>query len=299
MLSRAYLRYFPIRHGKRALWNHAIRPYIAWRDMAFRCETSFGARLDVHTADTVQRYIYFFGVWEPALTEYLRHSLSAGDVFIDIGANIGYYTLLAAQLVGPTGRVFAIEASPSIFRVLEHHVTENCASNVTTVHAAVYRERAEMPVFLHAADNRGGTTIVKQVALGRHTALEAIVPAMPLSDIVPPADIVRARMIKIDVEGAEWPVVQGFIDLIPQLSGHTEIFVEVNAEALRDQGTTAEEFLQLFVAAGFTASAFDYPIETYLGRPSAPRPLTRQDFSAADVLFRRDSPPTTFETSLP
>lgn len=294
-LSRAYLQHFPLRHGKKELWNRAVRPYVAWRDMTFQCETSFGVRLNLCTTDIIQRYIYFFGIWEPVITEYLRRCLKPGDTFIDIGANIGYHSLLAARLVGPGGRVFAIEASPSIFALLERHIDLNGATNITAVKAAVYRERAEVPIYLHAGENLGGTTIVTQVAARRHAAVEAMVQAMPLSEIIAPGNIVQARVIKIDVEGAEWPVVQGFAELLPDLSETTEILVEVDAQALRDQGTTPEDFVRLFTASGFRPfifdqrlGAYDHRIEAYLGTFSAEmRPLADLTFDGAEILFRR------------
>ena len=62
--------------------------------------------------DLIQRMILHFGVWEPDVSRVIEQSLAPGDVFVDIGANIGYDTLLASSRVGPTGRVVSIEASP-------------------------------------------------------------------------------------------------------------------------------------------------------------------------------------------
>src|SRR4051794_26991463 len=94
-IARAWIRYAPSSFGKRWLWARC------WRHYAFRSRTIFGAKITGDTADLIQRYIYFFGVWEPDITAWLRSALKPGDCFVDVGANIGYYTLLASQVVGP------------------------------------------------------------------------------------------------------------------------------------------------------------------------------------------------------
>lgn len=294
-LARGYLQRVPLRTGKRHLWDHAIRPYIAWRDMSFRTKTQAEFFLDVNTTDIIQRYIYYFGVWEPVLTDYIQRTLKTGDVFIDIGANIGYYTILASRLVGASGQVFAIEASPSICASLRHHIALNAASNVTVINAAIYRERAELPLYMHEATNIGATTIMADVAQRRDTAIEAVVQAMPLADAVPVQDIRRARMIKIDVEGAEWPVLQGIADLLAHMSPETELVIEIDPQALRDQGTSTEAFLAVFAAAGFRPWSFDERLAVYENRiraftgdfSSELQPYVSLGLDRVDVLFRR------------
>ena len=78
-----------------------------------------------HTADLIQRYVYYFGVWEPTISQWFKGYVRPGDIVVDVGANIGWYTLLAAQRVGPEGQVVAIEASPTI----AEHLRANLALN--------------------------------------------------------------------------------------------------------------------------------------------------------------------------
>jgi FkbM family methyltransferase len=295
-LARGYLQHFPLQTGKQQVWEHAIRPYLAWRDMTFRTKTQAGFLLDVNTADVVQRYAYFFGSWEPVFTDYIKRMLRPGDVVIDIGANIGYHSLLASRVVGPSGRVFAIEASPSICAKLRHNVALNAADNVTVINVAIFRERMELPLHIHNSSNSGATTIVSEVAQRRDTEIEAIIQAMPLAEAMPIVDILRARLIKIDVEGAEWPVVQGIIDLLPRLSAATELVIEIDSQALQDQGTSVDEFLSLFESAGFRPYVFGERLDVYENRikaflgnfSSEVHPLSDRGFDSTDVLFRRN-----------
>jgi FkbM family methyltransferase len=194
-------------------------------------------------------------------------------------------------LVGPTGKVHAIEASPHVYRLLTANLALNETANVIPHLAAVCASACTVPVFLHDPCNLGGTTIVPSVARRRAVTLEATVPGLPLAGIIPESDIVGARLIKIDVEGAEWPVVRGFAYLLPHLSSYTELLIEISAEGLSDHEVTIPEFIELFRHAGFSPYVIGnrYNIEPYLeAAPARPEPLTGEDFEQLDILFRRE-----------
>jgi len=290
-LLRAYYRHVPGKIGKRPVWNSVVTRLMArGHDVELRACTRFGARMNVRFPDTIQTYVYFFGVWEPAITAYLVQTLAAGDTVIDIGANVGYDTLLASHLVGPKGAVHAIEASPHVYRLLTENLALNDTANVTPHLMAVCACSCEVPVFLHDPRNLGGTTIIPAVASRRDVRLEARVPGLPLTAILPEATILGARLIKIDVEGAEWPVVQGFSELLPHLAPYSELLIEVSAEGLGDHGMTIPAFLDLFRRAGFAPFTIGnrYTVDMYL-EPAAswPEPLTDMGFEQMDILFRR------------
>src|SRR5262249_12857713 len=89
-LARMYVRYAPMPWGKRFLYSQ-----FWWRQRTFIVRAKFGAKFGGTTTDLVQRSIYWFGTWEPNLTAWIRRRLTSGDIFVDVGANAGYYTLLA------------------------------------------------------------------------------------------------------------------------------------------------------------------------------------------------------------
>jgi FkbM family methyltransferase len=291
VLLQAYFRHVPMIFGKRPVWHSVARRLMArGHELRLEATTQFGARMNVRFPDSIQSYVYFFGVWEPSITAYLTQTLLPGDVVIDIGANVGYDTLLASHLVGPTGEVHAIEASPTVFALLAENLALNQTANVTAHNVAVCETNCVVPVFLHDPCNLGGSTIVPAVAERRAATLEATVPGRTLAEILPEATIIAARLIKIDVEGAEWPVIQGFAALLPHLSPRTELLIEVSAEALHDHGVTIPEFLDLFRRAGFSAYALGnrYTIDMYLEPVTPPERLIGNDFDQVDILFRRE-----------
>ena len=117
----AYLRLTPIRLGQRSLlafctrsllptlppFDDAVVPLRACEAVRLRCFQLGGS----HKADILSEWLLLTGVWQPALTSYLLRALSPGDTLIDVGANTGYFALLAAAVVGERGGVVAVEAS--------------------------------------------------------------------------------------------------------------------------------------------------------------------------------------------
>jgi FkbM family methyltransferase len=287
---RRYFQAAPWRFGKQWLWDRVVQRHLAWRSLPIEAQTRFGARIAGRFPDAVHSHVYFFGVWEPAITALYRATLEPGDVVVDIGANVGLHTLLAAQLVGPSGRVHAIEASPHIFARLKRNLAANGAHQVQAWNMAATDRPGEVPVFLHDERNLGGTTIIAIEAAKAGSPLETMVAGLPVGDIIPKSDLLAAKLIKIDVEGAEWLVVQGLRAVLPLLRADVAILVEVNQTALAVLGGSLDALLAIFAEAGFTAYevANAYDGAFYIGpAPGLPQPLTRRDFTTADLLFRR------------
>lgn len=229
------------------MWLRFIAPFLAWREYEYTAKSSFNLKIHGNCGELVERYIYYFGVWEPHITRCLRSRLSTGDLFVDVGANIGYFSLLASSLVGDTGRVVAIEASPNIFRALNEHLALNRIRNVRTVNVAVLDQRGTVSLFRGEQGNVGQTTT--RAAAGRN--FECEVKAEPLEQVLTAEEVSRARIIKIDVEGAEWAVVAGMGSILTNGRENLEIIVEVSPESLATLGKRPNDFFSLFAEYGY------------------------------------------------
>src|SRR5438309_5965145 len=104
-------------------------PYFRARDEWFERPVGDGVFVG-RTADMLSLYVLAFGVWEPHLSAFIRGRLGDGDVFVDVGANAGWYTLLGSRAVGVGGVVVAIEASSVIAERLRRQISENNLANV-------------------------------------------------------------------------------------------------------------------------------------------------------------------------
>jgi FkbM family methyltransferase len=220
--------------------------------------------------DIIQQYIYYFGVWEPHITAFISRRLTSGDTFVDVGANIGYYSLLASRLVGASGTVVAIEASPRIFSKLRANLALNGVSNVRAVNLAASECEGSVKIFRGHEHHIGLTTIIED----RGFELECEVGAAPLSSILRPEEVRNARLVKIDVEGAEWLVVCGMASLINKGRRDLDILIEVDTDRLAHQGKTPDDLLRPFLTGGFHPYAVqnDYSALSYIPPPPYKRP---------------------------
>src|SRR5258708_4586206 len=93
-------------------------------------------------------------IYEPMETRLFKKEIKPGQTVLDIGANIGYYTLIAAKLVGPSGKVYAFEPDPTNFKILKKNVERNGHSNVVLVNQAVADKNKKVRLYLNPA-NKG------------------------------------------------------------------------------------------------------------------------------------------------
>ncbi|MFH8785030.1 FkbM family methyltransferase [Streptomyces roseoverticillatus] len=273
--GRQYVRYGPGSLGKSWLAAECLNPYLRERPRRCMARTRFGADIAVDTQDLIQRYIYMFGAWEPPMTYWLSQRLGPGDTFVDVGANIGYFSLLAARRVGPAGRVVAIEASPVFHRRVLANARRNACRNVRAVNVAVSDVRRSVRFTLASSRNMGANSIVPYDG-PVESCFEA--QALPLTEVLTASEVAGARVIKVDVEGAEGSVVRGMVPLLDRLRSDAEITVEVAPERMALLGDSADELLATMRHFGFHAyrQPNDYAAESYpAALRSAGAPLAR------------------------
>ena len=153
---------------------------------------------------------YLEGDVEPAIQKVLAERLKPGMVFYDLGANIGFFSLLAARLVGTTGRVFSFEPDPEIAGRLRRNIERNGFTNDTVIEAGIWS--ASSTVNFVAADVSSPDRGVGKFVVGDTQAPGTPTRCVALDDFVrtaPPPDV-----IKCDVEGAEIEVFRGAEDCL-------------------------------------------------------------------------------------
>ena len=146
--------------------------------------------------------------YEPNVTAVFRRYVRPGMQVLDIGANIGYFTMLSASLVGPSGGVFAIEPNPDSVKLLEASRRENGYENVRIFQVAA--GRAPGLLVLNRASSNAMTSAVPEAV--SHLVRSTTVPSFRIDDLVP--SDVKIDFIKIDVEGAEYNALLGARALI-------------------------------------------------------------------------------------
>ncbi|HEX5725970.1 MAG TPA: FkbM family methyltransferase [Longimicrobiaceae bacterium] len=206
-----------------------------------------GMRFRCDLRDSVAREACFTGRYEPQETALLRALLGPGAVFVDVGANWGYFSLLAAHRVGPGGRVLALEPDPRLFAVLR----DNLAANGLRHAVALPLAAAEAPGTLALAgyEEAGGNWGVSSVVTAAAEAAPRFaVQGARVDDVLDAQGVGRVDLLKLDVEGAELLALRGMraglaagryrrvlLELHPRAPGGAEM-VAAALEALRGAG---------------------------------------------------------------
>lgn len=240
----------PSNRGRR---GRAIAGALAWqvrkrvgagpRDVPF-----FGWRLRCHPdSNSASNVVYFTERYDPAEMGFMIAFLRRGDGFIDVGANIGTYSLLAAALVGPAGRVDAFEAHATAVGRLRENLALNGISSVT-VHEAAVADREGTVHFLQTFDV--SNSILTPVDAG---APVSEVVAVTLDGVLGDRP---AAMGKLDIEGFETAALRGAVARLA--AADPPVWqVEVMDHQLRKAGSSAAELVGLLTGAGFDLVRFD------------------------------------------
>ena len=192
--------------------------------------------------DHVERHIYFLGAYEPVESYLFTSLIEPGQTVIDIGANVGQYSLLASKKVGEKGRVYAFEPVPANFQRLSENIRRNAINNIVLNRMAVWHENTTVNLGLHQAEdiqeNHGS------FAIGG-TASSVTAPAIVLDDFVKANQLTRIDFIKMDIEGAEGFAIRGMQQTLANFK--PAILMEVNREACSLLGYDPQIFWDVLV----------------------------------------------------
>lgn len=186
-------------------------------------------------------------VYEPALLETLKNRLRLGDTFVDVGANEGYFSVIAARAVGAHGRVIAIEPQARVQPILRRNIELNNCRNVTLVQAAVSDCCGTAELHLTPDMNNSASSLTQptRYALRRET-----VPQLTLERIWEQAGITQCTLMKVDIEGWEYEAVLGSRSLF--LQGKIEaLALELHPHLLTPRGRDASEITNFLASCGY------------------------------------------------
>jgi FkbM family methyltransferase len=211
--------------------------------------TIWGGKLIVSSEDlSLSPDLIINGVYDIQLTNYLCKNITAGQVVVDIGSNIGYFTILMGYLVGKNGKVISYEANDKVFSFLKDNVSLNYLSNhVETYNNAVYSYKTKIKFY--ATERFQGNSSIhkhsdeynKMYSVDKTSEVE--VEADKLDNLLGSID--HINFIKIDVEGAEYHVLKGMTNLIGSGKVDTVSF-ELNKMALQNDWDLLKELLAKF-----------------------------------------------------
>ena len=195
------------------------------------------------TCERVTPVIRARRTWEPAVTQWLLEGLRSGDTFVDVGAHVGYFTLIAAKIVGEEGRVFAFEPDPGNFAILRRNVELNGFRNVVLENRAA-AARAETCRLYLSVKNTGD----HRLAPADEPRSSVGVSAVRLDTVL--KGIGRVDFLKVDTQGAEVAVLTGARHLLRTNAG-LRLVVEFWPYGLDRFGATGTALLNTLASCDF------------------------------------------------
>lgn len=210
-----------------------------------------GIKMQLDPYDMVSRDILETGEWEPRSIQAVADHLSANGTFMDVGAHIGYYSLWAATIVGPRGHVISIEPNPQTLPKLKGNIEASNARMVSVWPVACADKESTLQFYAAPGSNTGESSFSKENASQEGAAPMAYsVQARPLDAIVKEAKLERVDVIKIDVEGAEFEVLQGASKTLDTF--RPVLIIELVPAQLKAMGSSVDQVSQFLASHGYT-----------------------------------------------
>lgn len=187
------------------------------------------------------------GVYEPFETELLKKLLKRGMAVVNVGANIGYYTLITANYVGPNGKVYAFEPEPKNYELLVRNIEENGYKNVLPIQAAVSNKKGAQKLFLDKS-NLGNPSLAKQ-NIGEKSGFVEVETNSLDNFLKKYNNDLKVDLIQMDTQGSEGLILDGAKKIIG--NNKLKIIMEFWPYGLNNMGTDALGLLKRLENYGF------------------------------------------------
>jgi FkbM family methyltransferase len=208
-----------------------------------------GLWMQLNVRDLIQQTILLEGMWDPTLTRFIESTLKPGDMFIDVGAHVGYFTLLAGRQVGPAGTVLSIEPNLVALEQLRQNVEHSHLGNVHVAHTACGDSYDPVRLYLHTDSN---SSMASLSAANATSGAAVDVACTTLDDLCQERGLPRAHLVKIDVEGAELSVLRGMERILREV--RPVIVLELEPHLLEGFGATTASILTLLAGYDYRVS---------------------------------------------
>jgi FkbM family methyltransferase len=195
-------------------------------DRSYKKKLHGGFFMHLNPTEHIQQQLFWYGYYEKELGDLIKKALKPGDVFLDIGANIGYFALLAATK-DPAVRVVAFEPVKDLFEHLKENIKANNIKNTIAVNAALGEISEEKEIFIAGPDNLGMSSF-RQPA--NFSGKKEKVKILRVDDWFKTFGLSKVDLVKIDAEGSELAVIKGMKQVLEHFK--PLLVVEVNPETL-------------------------------------------------------------------
>jgi FkbM family methyltransferase len=226
------------------------------RPIWFEFRPGLWMQLDIR--ELVQETLLLEGIWEPNTTRYICDSLAPGQVFLDVGANAGYFSLLASRCVGGSGKVLAIEPNPVMANQLRQNVQRSRLANIAIIESACSDSVEVRDLYIGNPYNTGNSSLSRD-NLAWTKSVKVACTTVDL--LVEKYGLDCVDLVKIDVEGAELQVLRGMSTTLKRL--RPKIITELSPSLLEGFSITFDTVQEYFRGRGYSVTPLE---EDCMGR---------------------------------
>ncbi len=212
-LFRTAMQFYPREYGKYSILMRLYFPYLAPVLPTKEIVTLHdGIRMELVLNEYVQSQLYLFGTFEPATIKVLKRPVKTGDTALDIGANVGYMSLVLAKCVGNSGKVFSFEPDSKNFASLKRNLELNPDCNIEPIAKAV--SDSHQPIRLYHAKFDFNAGAHSMLPSEKHSSDFVEIEATTIDEFVTSHGLKKVDVIKIDIEGAEMKAFNGMSETL-------------------------------------------------------------------------------------
>jgi len=257
--------------GLTKIWHSLIIAYLKLKsDNNLILKDIQGRKMYLDLSDPgISRELIFTGIHEKLATKVLRRELKRGMVVVDIGANLGYYALLEASIVGEEGQVYAIEPVRRNFDILCKNIQINGYKNVKAYCIAISSKSGTAKIALTEASNwhcmlditaEAVSDYMKQ-KMRRLTRQTVVVNTITLDEFLAKEKINKVDLIRMDIEGYEVEAIKGMLNTLKNTPPPLKLFFEIHNKVFNNPEKTIGPLLQQLLTFGFKPKTIILPHE--------------------------------------
>jgi FkbM family methyltransferase len=231
---------------------HIIQPLNLFRRVTQVASYDKDLKMKLDLDEWIQQQIYFLGNFDPVGIRFIKNQLYEGEIFVDIGANVGAYSLVASKLVGKSGKVIAFEPASKSFLRLVKNISLNGITNIIPERLVVIDKSSQTDLYISGSQNTGMSSIYHH---DYETGITEKVESVSLDDYIAKKEISRISLIKIDIEGSEFLALKGMQKVLTGM--RPKILVELKEETLKSSGYTEKDVISHLEKAGYSRFIID------------------------------------------
>lgn len=225
--------------------------------------------INVNPTEHIQRQLFWYGYYEKPVGDLLKKLLRPGNTFVDVGANIGYFSLLASGNF-PRGRIISLEPVSKSFEALKANIALNKINNIEAFNIAAGKTEETSTIYLAGDDNTGMSSLHQPENYSGQTEM---VKVTRLDQLAVDLKLEQIDVIKIDVEGYELAVLEGMKEVMEKFRPH--ILLELNPHTLSYFNLKPADVINY--TAGFSYDAYSLAESGKLTQLSSENPVESID----------------------